>query len=414
MKNKQKEIIFFNLGGVWDTVVKDNYLQSKGLLNDQSLYLLEKKLGYFSPQKSKKANLLEKQLAKEIEKIITKEAKNISDIADHLKFVPNISSFVKGEFISLYSGDSSHLRDSLVAPFVAFLLQYALKHSRTVITGGQGTDTADISMLPLLDVYSFDTTLPPFIFTAANRSFIEANSDAPQNFANMFRVAQTNISSGAYWIFADYIFRASDFVKISPFESKTIDDFSTFYSPHLLAEKIDEFIKEGDRNVPRQYAMVPPTHIVNKVTTESLFNAMQKVHIVDLSEQNQLEEDINAISNAKYKAVVIVAHAFGHVSNPIRYACVQAAMKGKLVILASRCLIGDLDTRYSVNLLNANSNELRSKSKKIISAYKLNKNVARALAIRAIHANLNEYQTTDLFYRYTISRGLSEQDVVVI
>lgn len=407
-----KDVTFFKLGGTWDMVVKNDALYGMGTLDDMMLSDLEEELGYYTDSVKKSYTLLEKKLSKKIEKIIEIEGKNSVDIVSHMDFVPDISSVTSGKFVSLFSGDSSHMRDGLIAPFVSYLLNYAIKNPTGVIVGGHGTDTADIAVLPLLDVYSFDTNLPAFIFSGANRSHREANSDAPQNFADMFKVSQTSLLPGAYWVFAGYVFKASDLIKISPLESRALDNFSTFYSPHLKAEKIEEIVKNEKERKLRKYNSLTQNHIVLKATTESLFDAMTKVHIVDVGEQNDLDEDMKAIMNPKYKAVVVAGHAFGNVSNPIKYACIQAALKNKLVILASRCLISDVNKRYGASLLTLNAHELRSSGKKIISANKLNKNVARALAIRAIHAGLDEYQANELFFRYTISRQLSEQDIV--
>lgn len=408
-----KDVTFFKLGGTWDMVIKNDALYGMGTLDDMMLSDLEEELGYFSDDAKKNYTLLEKKLSKKVQKIIEIEGKNSVDIVSHMEFVPNISSITTGKFVSLFSGDSSHMRDGLIAPFVSYLLNYALKNPKEVIVGGHGTDTADIAVLPLLDVYSFDTNLPAFIFSGANRSHREANSDAPQNFADMFTVSQSSLLPGAYWVFAGYVFNASDLVKISPLESRALDNFSTFYSPHLKAEKIEVVLKNEKQRTLRKSNPLQAQHIINKVTPDALLDAMTKVHIVDVGEQNSLEEDMKDIMDPRYKAVVVAGHAFGNVSNPIKYACIQAAFKNKLVILASRCLIADVNKRYGASLLSLNAHELRSSGKKIISANKLNKNIARALAIRAVHAGLDEYQTNELFYRYAISRQLSEQDIVV-
>lgn len=406
-----KDLVFFKLGGTWDMIIKNNTLYGMGTLDDLMLSELEEELGYFGDAKDYTA--LEKKLTQKIEKIISIEGKTSVDIPSHMNFVPNVSEIGKGKFYSLFSGDSSHMRDSLIAPFAAYLLQFANKNPQVAITGGHGTDTADIAVLPILDAYSFDTQLPAFVFSGANRSHREENSDAPQNFADMFTIAQANLLPGAYWVFANYVFKASDLVKISPLESRILDNFSTFYSPHLRAEKVEDMLKNISERKLRKYASAPSNHIINKVTSDSLFEAMNKVHIVDIGEQNALDEDMKAIMNPEFKAVVVAGHAFGNVSDPIKYACIKAAEKGKLIILASRCLIADVNQRYGASLLTVNAHELRKSGKKIISANKLNKNIARALAIRAVHSDLNEYETGELFNKYAASRQLSEQDIVV-
>jgi L-asparaginase/Glu-tRNA(Gln) amidotransferase subunit D len=405
-----RNVVFFKLGGTWDMISKDNALVGSGVLDDKTLLSLEETAGFY--KENTDIAKAKKLLFERITASIAMEGENESPLEKNLSFVPNVQKIVRGKFISLFSGDSSHLRASLIAPFVTFLLQYAVKNQTQSIVGAQGTDTADIALLPLLDVYSFDTNLPPFLLTGANRSHREKNSDAPENFADVLKVSQIDLASGAYWIFAARVFKASDLVKISPLESRIVDSFSTFYSPHLKAEKVEDVLKEKEK-INRKKYVLSEKHIIHTITAESLFTAMEQVHIVDLSLQNRMEKDMEAIMDTSYKAVVIAAHAFGNVSNPIKFACVQAALKNKIVIVCSRCLISEVNKRYGASLLQVNEKELRDKSQKIISAQKLNKNIAKALATRAVHENLTNYEVQQLFFKFAASRHLSEEDVVV-
>ena len=129
---------------------------------------------------------------------------------------------------------------------------------------------------------------------------------------------------------------------------------------------------------------------------------------MDLGNQNSNDLDMERIFDPEIKVIIVAAHSLGNVDNATRSDLVEAAKMGKLVIDASRTLIGTTNESYGASLLGANSdlNELGGTGKRIIAAGKLNKSVSRALVTRAILEGLNQQQTQDLFVKYATSRKM--------
>ena len=397
------EVVFFKLGGTWDMVNAAGFIGS-GVLDDATIASLEDSLDY----KKKKNNYkkLEFFLAKEVEKSIEKTSKEYFDIVKHLPWVPKLEEFITGKFVSLYSGDSSLLRPALSAPLISYMLHFANENPTTPILAAQGTDTADIALIPFLDVYMFDTNLLPILLTGANRSHSEWNSDAPKNFSDMIQLAGANLPTGAYWIFGSHVYRASDFLKIDPLETRRIENYSTFFAPRLTARYARKVIEENHVFHLHPGQEAPKNHISQKTSVESLFQAMEAVETIDLGDQNPIYKDVERIINKDTKAIILAAHSLGNVSGPIKYACIEAVKNGKLVILVSRTLIGYVNERYGSGLLRINANELSGSGKQLISGHKMNKYIARAIVTRAIEEKLNQKETQELINSYCESRGL--------
>ncbi len=398
-------IAFFKLGGTWDMVKVNGKLVGSGILDDETLNKLEKAIGFYKKGKQDFIKL-ELSLAKKIDEITEINSGRDTDITDHLKWVPRIAKRVHGKFIPLFSGDSAHLRPSLIAPFVSHLLKFANDNPSVQITGAQGTDSADISILTLLDAFTFDTSFLPILFTGSNRSHGEWNSDAPRNFIDLTQVVGANLPSGAYWIFASHVYRASDFVKIDPLESRRIENYTTFFSPRLTARHTKKIIEENHIFRPPLATSAPKSHISQKIKAADLYQALTKISIVDLGDPKNTEEDVSEILHDKTRAVIVAAHSLGNVNNPIKHACVQAALKGKLIIVVSRSLIGEVNERYAASLLGVNEKELLGSGKMVISGHKMNKNVAKAVVARAVLEKLDQKHTQTLINVYCESRTL--------
>ncbi|OGY11431.1 MAG: hypothetical protein A3F61_03700 [Candidatus Blackburnbacteria bacterium RIFCSPHIGHO2_12_FULL_41_13b] len=398
-------IAFFKLGGTWDMVKINGKLVGSGILDDETLYKLEKTIGFYKKGKQDFIKL-ELSLAKKIEEITEVNSSRVTDITDHLKWVPRIAKKVHGKFIPLFSGDSSHLRPSLIAPFVSYLLRFANNNPSIQITGAQGTDSADISILTLLDAFAFDTNLLPFLFTGSNRSHREWNSDAPKNFIDLTQVVGANLPSGAYWIFGSHIYRASDFVKIDPLESRRIENYTTFFSPRLTARYTKKVIEENHIFRATPGTSATKNHISQKINTIDLYKALTQINVVDLGDQKNTDKDVSEILEDKTKAVIVAAHSLGNVNNPVKHACVQTALKGKLVLVVSRSLIGEVNERYAASLLGVNEKELLGTGKIVLSGHKMNKNVAKAIIIRAVLEKLDQKQAQVLINTYCESRAL--------
>jgi L-asparaginase/Glu-tRNA(Gln) amidotransferase subunit D len=404
---------FFKLGGTWDMVFRDGRKIGSGTLDDDALKQIETRLGCFDRQRRDRA---ERALATELYGRFQQASREPLSTAEHLSsWATNekgeqFGTFASGPFIPLFSGDSSHLRNSIVAPMIAVLIERAIQEPTKPILGGQGTDTADIALLGLFDVLTFDTRLPPLILAGANRSHREPDTDAPRNFLDLARLTRVDLDPGAYWAFQGNLYRASDVVKIDPEESRRVEDQSTFLAAHKTNESIDTVLDPRNRIRADWGSRSAPSagHVVHRVTTEALYRAFQAIRTHDLGDQNPSGLPDEYLDNPSIKAIIVAAHSLGNVDDITRYDLVEAAKRGKIVIGASRTLIGATSDAYSASLLTANyeRTELAGTSKAIVSARKLNKAIARAVAARALLEGLDQSQTQDLLDNYARSRKL--------
>lgn len=407
---KKQEILFFKLGGKWDSVQINEKIKGKFILNKELLAEIEQKYDLYSL-----SNYAEKELkfTKHIHSYMEEIYENQKDSSPYLTKVGDTDEWVKVKFISLFDGESAHFTAPFVSCVVSFILKQAWNNPEKAILGDHGTDTADVAILPLLDVYTFDTNLPPIIFTGSNRTSLNFSTSVNDNlFYDLLRLTDSNLNPGAYWVFVRYLFSASDFVKVYPHTSRVIDDFSTFYAPHLTARKLDEVFADKRPAFFLGSAASYKNHISKQVTYDNLYATMKKVIIIDLGTQRQMVEYMEDILNPEYKAVVIAGHSLGNVPNVIKHAAVEAAKQGKLIFMVSRCLIGETQNVGVTYLLNAP--QLRSTGKVFINGYKLNKNVAKSLAIRALQENLSQHKTQELVDKFVISRGLSEHNMITL
>lgn len=411
---KPIDVNFFKLGGTWDMVFREGQKIGSGSLDDDELLEIQNELGYLSENPQERA-IAERKLVGELyarfqgTKAEERNAgEHLSSWAKNEKTGEQFDNFVSGPFIPLFSGDSSHLTNCVISPMIATLIERAVKEPHKPILGGQGTDTADIALLQIFDVMTFDTKLPPLLLAGANRSWHEAGSDAPENFVNLGKLAHIDLNSGAYWVFQGNIYRASDFVKIDPQESRLIEKQSTFHSPHEKQQTIGGVLSIGRKAEWESRQAPQPEHAVHKLTAESLYDAAESVYTDDLGSGNSIPKFMKAYYDPENKAIVVGAHSLGNVDNARRRDAVNIAKTGKLVIDVSRTLIGAVSEEYAASLLSANRNpqELGGTGKIIISAHKLNKAVSHALAARAILEGLDQVQTQKLFDDYARSREL--------
>lgn len=417
IESNRTYVKFAQLGGTWLMRKGRGGLQGAGNFDDTELGGVERSIGLdreFSPPK---VALLEKELAGIIySRFKNTQPESLDETRHFEKWCPDFHQYVTGVLYPLFSGDSSHFRPALVAPMVAFILEEAIKDPNVPIIGAEGTDTADAGVLNVLDALVFDTKLPPFIFSGADRSYLEPDSDAPDNFKKLARLTHIDVRyylqypagyreyprSGVFWPYHNHLYVATDLVKISPAETREIEGQSTFFSPNIKTIPLD--IMEKDLEDPNQNwqhsesAAPPEDHVIRRITMESLYDALFSVYTVDLGNQNRVEVEIEQILNPANRAVVVAAHGLGNTSNPIRWACAEATRRGTIVIDASRCLIGEVNQRYAGSLLDA--------SPDIVSAGKFNKSTARAVAIRAILEGRSQWDTQLLFVAYHRSRYL--------
>lgn len=376
-------------------MVKNSHgrLSGSGGLDDESLTKLEDSL-------AKAGNASERQLFHAMTNVIDRELMQPSPIADRLGWVPHLDEYLDGLFYSLYSGDSSHLRASLIAPLVSTFLHWVNDHPDIQLLGAQGTDTADATVLPLLDAFLFDTELKPVLLTGANRSQYEWNSDAPKNFSDLIQLAGAHLPSGAYWVFGSHLYRASDMLKIDPTESRRIENFTTFLAPRLTSQFTKKVIGENPLHHPTKGQKVKQDHPISTLTGEKLFDALNAIETVDLGNLNAVYDDVERITSNK-KAVIVSGFALGNGSNPIKKAIIQASQKGKIVIITDRTLLGVVSGRYEAGLIWAGNGQVRA-----ISGHKMGQSAARAVLVRAIVQQLDSAKTQELINKYCESRQL--------
>lgn len=395
-------LVFFKIGGTWDMVKENGRLVGTGGLDDGAFAAIEQKYAKLSVKDA------EKKLLNDIEHSIAASQTQGTDIAGHLPWVPHIGKYAKGRFYSLFSGDSSHMRASLIAPLVHFLLQWANEHPEVQVLGAQGTDTADLAILPLLDAFLFDTELMPVLLTGANRSQREWNSDAPKNFVDLFQIAGAHLPAGGYWVFGSHLYRASDMLKIDPTESRRIENYTTFFAPRLTSRYTKKVIGENSLFHPSKGSSVSKSHPIASLTTLGLFDAMHQIDVVDLGSLNSVHDDVEKILDPKKKAVIIAAFALGNANNQIKHAAAEAAKQGKLVLAIDKSLLGVVNGRYEAGLIWVNSQELAGSKHRILSGYRMNKATARAILTRAIIENCSQEKAQQLITRYCESRQLFE------
>ncbi len=409
------DVIVFNLGGSWDMTLREGRRVGSGVLDDDELRRMQQVVGIFSARNKVDQVLATKRLANLLQRRFQAAQLEPLDAAGHLgswcrddATGETFGTFAGGEFISLFNGDSSHHRISLAAPMVSTLLERARKEPTKPLLGGQGTDTADLTILNLWDALTFDTQLPPLILTGADTPHKLPGSDAPRNFIDLARVTHADLRSGAYWVFHGNLYQAADLVKFTPSENRELENQSTFFAPHQTVRSIDSLLASG-RLSNRQYGQVPPPeHVVSQLTAEELHEAFDSVYVFDLGNQNAGWMDMERIFDESVKAIVVAAHGPGNVDNETRIHLIRAAKQGKMVVDTSRTLVGVTDESYESSLLSANQNpeELGGTGKQIISGHKLNKATARALVTRALLEGLDQQETQELFDKYAQSRSM--------
>lgn len=242
----------------------------------------------------------------------------------------------------------------------------------------------------------------------SNRSHLEPNSDAPANFLGLAKVTHIDLGSGAYWIFQNNLYKGGDFTKIDPEESRIIEGQSTFFSPHSTNQSIEGLLDFGRKADWSKRSAPSEKHFTRGINTEVLFETLESVYIDDLGNLNSSAKLMDNLLGPQFKAIIVGAHSLGNVDNESRFDFVEAAKAGKLVIDSSRTLIGATSEDYAASLLSANTNkeELQDSGVIIISAHKLNRIIARALAVRALLEGRTQSQTQQLFDDYAKSRKL--------
>ncbi len=372
---QRKYVKFLKLGGTWDMEKIGGALRGSGPLDDSQLAKLEKE-----------ADFDEEKILQSVKKIFQKQEPT-KEVGVYLSWAKKMRQFIKGPFIPLFSGDSSHYRNSLYAVVLEYILKELKNHPNVPLLIGLGTDTADI-LLPLLDAFLFNADVHPVLVTGANRSHFEKNSDASSNFNDLAWAAHLHLKPGAYYVFQHMIYRGGDVVKIDPREEpQLIEGMMTFFSPHRTQMKL------GLNDVQHFYSSSPIFHAEKFRTwsAEQIYEAMQKILIIHLGHMNDIESEIERMLDPRYRVVIIQAHALGNGSLPIQRAIEEARRKGKMVMIVSRCLVPATNRRYHASFTHIHG---------VIDGQLLSFATARALVLRSLLEKRSEKKTQALIAEY--------------
>lgn len=392
---KQTPCLFGKFGGTWDMILDaSGKLVGSGNLDDRGLRDLELSLGAHLPSRLvsqtgfELADKTEKALSEAFYRRLLRTSPEKDSVEQHIaSWCPEFGKYITGPFLAYYSGDSAHLRPSLSAPIATIIVGELLKNPQRVLLGAQGTDTADIAVLSIIDALTFDTQLPPVIFTGANRSYRDASSDAPKNFLDLARVAKIDLPPGAYWVFHGRLFSAADFVKLNPLETRTLEGQSTFFSPHRAPPDIETLLSFS-RPIDLQSRKIQSNHMLQNLRMENMYEALNKIHTIDLGDQNPMRHVIEEIFSLTSEVIILEAHSLGNVNNVVRDACIEVAKRGKTIVCISRSLIGDVNSSYQASIIGMNTQldiDLGDERKfEIIAGGRLNKTAVRALATRTL------------------------------
>ncbi len=412
MAHEPTQIIFCKLGGTWDMIERDGRRVGTGNLDDDALKQLQIKTGLFktiTPQDRAEANWT---IAQEVYSRMRSTPAEPESTGTHLSsWAKNeqsqFSDFADGPFYALFSGDSSHLTNPIVAPMMTTLIDKAKENPQTPIRGGMGTDTADIALLGLWDAITFDTSLPALVLAGSNDPHTKGGSDAPRHFVDLARISTIEVDAGAYWTFDGYLYRAHDLTKVDPLAIRKIEQQTTFFAPHGTQKSIDILVQTSEKYNKSSHSLPTSEHIVNRLEMKNLYNALNNIYTIDLGSQNSGLMDMEKVYDPAVKAIVVAAHSFGNMDNERRHDLVEAAKMGKIVIVGCRALVGTTNLDYEASILSANNEELKGTGNVIIDAHELNISTARALAVRSILEKSGQAGANNLFEAYTKSRKLT-------
>lgn len=399
-----RKVTFFDCGGTWNMQREKGKFYASGPLNDILFRELEQKVGY-ALHDIRHVAQKDEQLAKIVGEHISKLVKKEVSLTEVFSWF-SLPKEIEGSFISLFNGESSSIRASIVGVIVETILRYILKHPDTQVLIGTGTDTADVFLLPLLDVYLFDTQLHSILATGANKSRLEWNSDATPNLKSLFSLVHMPLAAGVYWTFEEQLYNAGDMVKIDPTETKKLAYFATYFSPHRSSQDVKKILDEQAFYAHMTGTIPPANHPIHHISATTIMQSSDEIITVNLGDGNSLDSTITNITKSKAKAIIVAGHSLGNGPYPIRLACINAAKQGKIVVIVSDSLIGDVNERYESSILAANSHELLATKHQLVSGHKVNTHVARALLIRILQEKYSLSKVQDFFNSYCTMRGL--------
>lgn len=133
---------FYKLGGTWDMIIREGMKVGTGHLDDDALKALQREKGLFTHDPYKRL-VAERELALELYNIFKTTKPEPFDASEHLSSWcrnnltgETFGKYVKGPFYSLFSGDSSHFRNPIIAPMIVALIERAIQDPTKPILGG--------------------------------------------------------------------------------------------------------------------------------------------------------------------------------------------------------------------------------------------------------------------------------------
>lgn len=372
---------FLKLGGTWDMVTGEAGLQGAGQLDDEQFAALERK------------GKSERELLDELVTLFAAQEAT-REVGAYFRWAKKVRRFIKGPFIPLFSGDSSHYRSSLIAAALAYIFKQLKRAPRIPLLIGMGTDTADL-FLPLLDAFLFDSNVQPVLVTGANRSHHESDSDAPQNFNDLALAAHLPLAPGAYYIFDGLIYRSGDLVKVDPREAPhALEGMTTFFAPHRTHLKLANLERSFQPAATSRYE----GEQVQAWSATAIFQNLEKILTINAGHLNSVEFETEMILDPRWKAVIVQSHALGNLNNPLKEALITAVKQGKIVVNVSRCLVPEISNRYVASTSTVDG---------IIDGSTVSANLARGLVLRALLENQTTINVQALFDHYAKGMGKS-------
>ena len=429
MSKERTRTNFYGIGGTWrERMLADGSLSGVGFLGDQQIEDQEKRLGLDKAVKrgasTREINLLEREMASWLlAQYLLVEPEDMDRNQPFRDWCPEFHQNVYGHIFPIANFDSSHARKSFMAATAYYLTQKLIAQPNSSHLAATGTDTADRSFPIVKDAQIFDTYLPDLVISASGDPFWEAGSDAPLNFRNLSRLAQIDVrwylnqrfgfngaGSQVFWSYHNHLFSVADLVKFNPIELRRMEGYSTFMSPNNLSVPLGLIIEKdylkGEGNWQEKCLIPPDFHPTRRYSMLDLYDALTKVYIADLSNQNSIGVDVKQILSEEHQAIVVAGHGLGNTNNPIRWACIEAAKWGKIVVDVSHCLVGGVSDRYAASLVHNDGQpgELKGTDRFIINGQGLNKIAAMAITARCLMERRDQFQSQGLVSEYHDAR----------
>lgn len=394
LEKYQRQAQFIGMGGTWGMEISDGVLSGTGQLGDAEISRLE--------------NLYEgdeKGFAEAVNSVLLDVNPHMTTIGEQFRWADLThwdAAEVTFSILSVYQGDSSHLRNALAAPLICRQAEIQIENPGARKLTMMGTDAAHI-YTGLIDPFYFDSKSAPIINSGADKSRSEDNSDAPEQVQSLFETLNHSVDSGVHWSWLGHLYSGGDLIKWNPTEVGMAINGSvpTFLAPHGTNKEINTLppFQVLDYEIPRG-------HILRSLDWESVLTAMNQVVVVDLSYANDVKDEARRILSDKYSAVIVLGLGLGNINNPTRKVVAEAAKLGKNVFISSSVPAPSVETRYAVAGLSINNEELANSNTMILNPGRVGVYAIRGLAARSVLEGRSQKETQELIDIYAGERDL--------